>query len=121
MGSNRRSQNYEREYTREQRLVHENKKLKQEIKRLRNQVKRLSTTTERHKDLVDLVQQQYTEEKTKKAREEVKAKWACHKCQEGTLKMIVVPRRDGSWYFRKCDHCDNRTRLQKYTDQVEKS
>ena len=48
--------------------------------------------------------------------EEMKKKWLCYKCNEGVLKLMIVP---GNKYFRKCTICDNRTEAKEYNDDVE--
>lgn len=53
--------------------------------------------------------------------EQMAKKWQCHKCNEGVMKLTVVTRQDGKWYFRKCtiSKCTNRTDLKQLTDDVE--
>jgi len=75
---------------------------------------------DRYHDLRDLVEKQYAEDKEaidapiheKKLQET----WRCHKCVEGYLRIVLMPRLDGIYYLRKCsnDECGKRTRLQKY-------
>ncbi len=43
-------------------------------------------------------------------------KWKCFKCDEGFLKIIIVP---GNRYFRKCNCCENRTSVKELTEDVE--
>lgn len=53
--------------------------------------------------------------------QEHKAKWKCHICGQGLMKLTVVTRQDGKWYFRKCNQpkCVNRTDLKQFNDDVE--
>jgi len=46
--------------------------------------------------------------------------WKCHKCDEGTLKLIVIERHDGKHYFRACGNkkCPNRTKLKKWHPDI---
>jgi hypothetical protein len=48
--------------------------------------------------------------------EDLKAKWQCFKCNEGVLRLIIIP---GNRYFRKCSMCEHRTGAQEYTENVE--
>lgn len=43
--------------------------------------------------------------------EEMQKKWLCYKCNEGVLRLIIVP---GNKYFRKCSMCDKRTETKPY-------
>jgi hypothetical protein len=55
--------------------------------------------------------------------QEFKQKWKCHTCGTGVMKITVITRQDGRWYFRKCtdSKCTNRTELKPFTDDVENS
>jgi hypothetical protein len=55
--------------------------------------------------------------------QEFKEKWKCHSCGLGIMKITVITRQDGKWYFRKCtdQKCTNRTELKPFTDDVENS
>jgi hypothetical protein len=102
-----------------QRIQRENEKLKRENVRLRKEISKLDTNHFEH--LRDLVDQQTAEafEGPKSKRQEQKEKWECFECKEGTLKIIILNRRDGCHYFRKCSNCEHKTKIKKYTDQVE--
>lgn len=56
-----------------------------------------------------------------KSQEKLKAKWECHKCEDGYMKMVIINRPDGKHYFRSCTSCDNRTNMKKYHEAVEES
>lgn len=66
----------------------------------------------------NLTEIEHTEEVTFKQMEE---KWKCHSCNTGIMKIIIVPRHDGKWYFRHCSNqaCKKRTDLKQYHDKVE--
>lgn len=51
--------------------------------------------------------------------EELKRKWSCRKCDEGILRLIIVPGLEYNRYFRKCSICSNRTRVKEHTNEVE--
>lgn len=83
---------------------------------LKNQTKRFSVEELIEGAEVDLTLEEIGIEKenTFKAME---ARWKCWKCDEGVLKMIIVP---SSRYFRKCTLCENRTETKELTDDVDK-
>jgi len=47
-------------------------------------------------------------------------KWECHSCGTGIMKLIILPRHDGDFYFRACNSpkCQNRTKLKPYNTEV---
>lgn len=50
---------------------------------------------------------------------EIQRKWKCHKCEDGILRLIIVPGIETNRYFRKCSMCSHRTKVQEYTENVE--
>lgn len=50
---------------------------------------------------------------------ELQRKWACYDCNEGILRLIIVPGRETNRYFRKCSMCEKRTEVKEYTEEVE--
>lgn len=103
---------YGREPDQLQKIKEENRKLKQEIKRLRKMA-------DASVDLKRLARQQYKEELDfKSKKEKLIEKWTCHKCGKGVMKLVLVSRVDGEHYFRSCSRCDNRTKIQEYTEKV---
>jgi len=114
-----RGRNYDKEYELLDKLKHENKKLKTEVKRLR---KELDKNRVHYDGIKDLLEQQAAEEiqvSTKESKEALLKRWKCHQCEFGIMKLIVIPRLDGPRYFRKCTECANKTKLKKYTEDVE--
>ena len=110
----------DREYDSLDKLKHENKRLKRQISALRKQVARIDIN--RYENLKDLLQkhdQEDVSEQVVKEQERLKKKWECHSCKQGTLKLKIFERRDGIFYFRKCDSCDNRTKTKKHDESVE--
>jgi len=85
---------------------------------IRKQLKRIDL--DRYHDLRDLVEKQYREDEeiTNDTNNEKKLKeaWRCHRCIEGYLKILLIPRLDGIYYLRKCssDECKNRTKMKRY-------
>ena len=115
-----RSRNYDKEYDLLDKLKQENKQLKMQVQRLR---KEIDKNRNNYEDIKDLLDQQAEEEihiatKSKK-KEDLLKRWQCHKCNQGVMKLIVLPRLDGPRYFRKCSACANKTTLKKYTEDVE--
>lgn len=52
---------------------------------------------------------------------DLKKKWACFECNEGVMKLIIIPNGTGSNYFRLCSNpkCKHRTDVKTYTEEVE--
>lgn len=115
----RKSRNCDKEYTADQKLKEENKRLKKENKALRKQIGRLDLDSERFNNLRELADKQYREELARRKEESVKKKWTCHECGKGILRLIIIPRRDGNFYFRACDACSKKTGMKKYHSEVE--
>lgn len=128
------------------RLKHENKKLKQQIRRMKSELRTFESAFQkthefldgklsevptrdviaavaRGKKLQSLVGQQREEEKARDKERRIKEKWLCHTCGMGHMGLSIFNRRDGVFYYRTCSNveCDNRTKMQKYTDDVEES
>jgi len=116
----RKSKDKDKEYSDVQRLRYENQQLKKKLASLRKQIARLDL--DRYQNIRDLLEYQDEETKnlnTKSKRQEMLDKWKCYKCEEGHLRLIILGRPDGLYYFRHCTQCENKTKLQKYTDSVE--
>jgi hypothetical protein len=65
--------------------------------------------------------QEIKQEKAQKF-EDLQKKWKCFTCNEGVMKLIIIPRGAGtSNYFRKCNNpkCKNRTEAKEYNENVE--
>lgn len=64
--------------------------------------------------------QEIKEERSQKF-EDMQKKWKCFKCDEGVMKLIIIPHGGGSNYFRLCSNpkCKNRTEVKEYTENVE--
>lgn len=58
-------------------------------------------------------------ETVEKSKEDLKKKWQCFSCGEGYLRLIIINRPDGRHYFRSCNCCDKRTKIKRYTEDVE--
>jgi len=122
MSKGRRNHKGTKEYSDNQRLKHEIEKLKRDNAQLRKQLSK--TNWERNHDIQELVfkaeTEQLMQQSKSKSVEDSKKEWQCHKCDEGFLRIIMIPRLDGMFYFRKCSSkgCDQRTRLKKYTSDV---
>jgi len=103
-----------------QRLQRENEKLKRTIASLRKQLSRLDI--DQYQNLKEIIESQEVFETNLNKQEELnklKKKWECHGCGRDYLKLIIVPRLDGVRYFRRCTTCGNRTKMKKYTEDVE--
>lgn len=114
------SRNYDREYDLLDKLKKENAQLKRDYAKLRRQVDRLNLDNDRYRTLKELVHKQAKEEqKSAKTRKD----WTCFDCGKGTMKLHLLIRRDGTYYYRLCSlsECGNRTKLKKHTSEVEES
>lgn len=111
-----RSSRGEKEYTRLQEIVHENKKLKREVASLRKQLARLDL--DRHSYVRDIVEEHLADEAeeqtTTQMLQSMKNEWQCLKCGVGHLEIHLYTRRDGTFYFRHCNNCTHRTPGKKY-------
>lgn len=105
--------NKNKEWDALKRFKEENKRLKRENQQLRKQLDKL----ENYSNLRGLARQQY--EENVKSTKSLAEKWACWQCGRGILRIIIVPQRDGEYYYRQCDHCTKRTKKQKYSKEVE--
>jgi hypothetical protein len=56
--------------------------------------------------------------KEKNTTEHLLKKWACHKCDNGVMRLTIYTNREGSFYFRNCTQCSNRTKVKPYNDKV---
>jgi len=78
-------------------------------------------------ELLDGAKKEQNLTKIEKVKEETyqefKQKWKCFQCNTGIMKLTVMPRQDGKYYFRACtnDKCKHRTELKPFTDEVEMS
>ena len=109
----------DKEYTKIQKLSHENDKLKREVSKLRKLLARLDL--DRYSHIKDVLEQHYKEEKAENSKEildKIKNSWRCYQCEDGHLEIIAYSKLGVLWYFRQCSHCNNRTKSQKYTQEV---
>ena len=115
-----RSKNYDREERLIDRLKAENAQLKRENSKIRKQIDRLNINHDRYRTLRELIHKQHAEARAVK---KSKKDWTCFVCGKGTMRLEPFPRRDGTFYWRKCDYsgCKNVTKLKKYTSDVEDS
>lgn len=119
MGRSRRNSRSDGEFSQIQRLRHENEKLKKQISKLRKQLSRINI--DEYANLKEMIEAHSAEDENfdkKLHLEELKHKWTCHECKEDYLRIIIVPRADGLFYIRKCPSCNHRTKLKKYTEDV---
>jgi len=110
----------DKEYSELQKVRHENKHLKRALKRARKQL-----------DRIDMSQYYELRKKYKDNNKAVKEAdssyidgtrpkedWTCYACKKGTLRLIILNKAGEDVYLRKCDNCNKRTKLQKYTQGV---
>ena len=92
------------------RFKHENKKLKRELKTVRKIRDRYAVAEEK-----GLIEENEIIPSAKRTKEkDIKAAWSCYKCNEGTLRLVII----GNRYFRKCDGCGKNTKSQQIHDNI---
>jgi hypothetical protein len=101
-------------------------KLKEEVKKLRRENSKLrkvvsNVDMERYSFVQDLLVSLDYEENNqlKKVEKSLEQKWKCHDCTTGLLRLIILFKAGEEFYFRKCDCCNKRTKLKKYTEGVQ--
>lgn len=117
MGKSKRG---EREYSKEQKLVHENRQLKKQISALRKQLSRIDI--DRYDNLKDVIEQHYQEDKADEGRElmeKIKQEWKCHECHSGYLEILKYNKGLDTWYYRKCTKCPHRTPGKRFKEDVQ--
>jgi hypothetical protein len=112
----------DKEYSRLQEALYENKRLKREIASIRKQLARLDL--DRHDYVKNIIDEHYAredqEETAEKMLRRLKEEWRCKNCQDGYLEINLYMRAGETYYFRKCNTCENRTKGQKYSpDRVQ--
>lgn len=119
MGKSRRGS---KEFSREQKLIHENKRLKREVSQLRKQLARIDL--DRYDTVKGIIEQHYAQEREEEGKEileNLKKEWACRQCEDGHLEIFLYTKVDTTWYYRICSNaprCKNRTKAQRYTPDV---
>lgn len=118
MGKTRRG---DKEFSREQKLLHENRRLKRELSTLRKQMARLDL--DRYSQVREIIENHYQEERQQEGKdilENLKKTWACRECNEGYLEIFCYTKINQTWYYRICNNpsCGHRTKAQKYTPSV---
>ena len=113
MGKARRG---DKEFSREKRLIHENRILKRQVSSLRKQLARLDL--DRYSSAKEAIEQSYQEDRQQEGRDildRLKQEWRCKEpgC-DGYLEIILYNKIDSTWYYRKCNGCPHRTKSQKY-------
>ena len=113
----------DKEQTINQKLKYENQKLKRQLERLRKQLARVDL--EVFTNIKEAMEAQCrediefeTEQKHRDDESSIKKQWLCNNCGEDYLRLVIVQRLDGSFYFRKCPACKNKTRLKPFTSDV---
>lgn len=104
-----------------EKLKHENKRLKRNLEALRKQLERVDF--ERYSNLQELVDKQHREEEALReeiSNEKLKEKWSCFCCGKGFLYLKIFNHPvKGVMYYRACNICEHRTKMQLYTTEVQ--
>lgn len=120
MGKSKRG---DKEFTKEQRLIQENRVLKRHVASLRKQLARVDL--DKFSSLKETIEQHYQEDSTQQGLdilEKVKKEWACQSpgC-DGYLEIFTYNKVGDTWYYRVCSNnpgCKNRTKSQRYSPEV---
>jgi hypothetical protein len=112
-----------KEYSREQRLNHENQRLKREVGRLRKELARIDL--DRYESVKEAIEQHYQDDSAQQGREileKIKKEWACNEPNcTGFLEIFTYNKMGATWYYRICSNspsCRNRTKAQKWSPEV---
>lgn len=107
-----------KEVSREQKLIQENRVLKRELSHLRKQIARLDG------DRVETLRQMCSDQLETERFEEInppinldslKRDWACKSSGcDGFLEIVLYSKIDQTYYYRKCNSCNNRTQGKRY-------
>jgi hypothetical protein len=109
-----------KEFSREQRLIKENRQLKRELAHLRKQIARIDV--DRFEAIKELCQEdeenfKNTQEDPNSNIEALKREWSCLKCKSGWLEIILYSKLGQTFYYRKCNKCDHRTKGKRYNSE----
>jgi len=115
---NGRPQKSDKEFSRVQKITHENNKLKEEIARYRKTIARIESgwcqecLKKYDNSDPDLeLPEPIIENPPETGR-------TCYKCQDGKLSIVKYFKISEQWYYRKCNKCPNRTRGKRLTSDV---
>ncbi|MBF0442901.1 MAG: hypothetical protein HQK54_13425 [Oligoflexales bacterium] len=119
MGKSRNSRGSRKEHDEIHHLREENQKLKRQLNRLRKQIARVDM--DKFQNIREVIEAQQKEDDA--FVEEMKQKkliehWQCFKCGRDYLRLIIIYRPDGDFYFRRCPTCNKRTKLKKLEENV---
>jgi hypothetical protein len=120
LGKNHRGQ---KEYTKEQRLIKENKQLKKELGHLRKQIARIDldryeTVTQMCADYQESERFQENMANSTPNVDDLKKEWACNSCNSGYLEIFLYSKMGETYYYRRCNGCQHRTHGKRYTAEV---
>ena len=109
-----------KEFTREQKLINENRTLKRQVASLRKELARVDL--DRYSNLKETIEKHYQEDRAQEGKdilERLKQEWRCHKSNcSGYLEITLFNKINEVYYYRRCTECLNRTKSQKYTPEV---
>lgn len=119
MGKTRRGS---KEFSREQKLINENKRLKREVSQLRKELAKIDLN--RYDTVKEMIEEHYKEDRAGEGQEildNLKKTWACKECSDGYLEIFTYNKVNQTWYYRICSNapkCKNRTLAQPYSPSV---
>jgi len=115
----RNNKNCDKEFTETQQLKTENKDLKRQLAKLRKELIRSTIERADREAVLEDVERLERASQDKRIDKELNKKWKCYECAVGHLELHLVSRLDGMFYYRACNACKQRTKLKKYTSDVE--
>lgn len=111
-----------KEFTREQKLIKENRQLKRELAHLRKQIARLDG--DRFETLKQIVAESEESQRFQENMgpissniETLKKDWACRECATGFLEIVLYSKLGSTQYYRKCNSCNHRTKGKRYDSE----
>lgn len=114
----RKRHNNDKEESDLQKLKAENQTLKRQVSKLKKVINNIDM--DHYSFVQDLLNSKdFNDTPIKNTKKEVEKKWSCFKCEEGIMRLMTFSKMGELNYLRKCDCCDNRTKAQPYTEDVE--
>lgn len=120
MGKGKTPKTYSKEHTELQKARQEIKTLKRQVSRFKKLLAKIDY--ERFENLSEAMVAQEKEDLglDKKLKEiDIAERWRCFDCEEEYLRLVVIERLDGPFYFRRCPKCGRKTKNKPLKNDVE--
>lgn len=108
----------DKEFTKNQQILHENKKLKREIAKLRKILAKIDL--DRYSQVKEMIEEYRQQDSSDHIDllDKLKQEWKCQECPIGYLEITLFNKLAETWYYRCCSNCPHRTKTQKYSPEV---